>query len=106
VAGRQHKTYRTSEAADGHVCLGAQSIARAADSLTFIPRFFARRRVVGANDRGIDDQILKTGIIGYCLEDTPPGALRIHRLKRRNTLFYSPNASGKIAPGRVRAHDP
>jgi len=41
LAGCQHKTDRTSEAADGHVYLGAQAAARAADGLIFSPPFFA-----------------------------------------------------------------
>jgi hypothetical protein len=54
-------------------------------------------QVIG--DGGVDDQIFEVRIIRHRLEKNSPPAPLEARLKRRNTLFQSPNASGRSRQG-------
>src|SRR5260370_42494059 len=72
----QHEPHGTSQASNGHMNLGAQATARAADRLIFRPPFLAPASVlVGSDDGGVDDQIFEVRIIGHRLEDPPPNTL-------------------------------
>jgi hypothetical protein len=51
------------------------------------------------DDGGVGDQMFEVRIIGHCLENPPQTPLMLHRGKRRNTLFQSPNASGRSRQG-------
>src|SRR5881394_2641714 len=80
--------------------LGAQAAARTADRLIFRPPFLAPAACWWARTM-VESTIRysKSGssdIASNIRHQTP---LMLHRLKRRNTLFQSPNASG-------RSHDP
>src|SRR5258705_5338932 len=96
----KREPHRTSQAANGHMYLGAQATARATDRLIFRPPFFApaacwcARTMVESTIR-----YSKSGssdIASNIRHQTP---LMLHRLKRRNTLFQSPNASGRSRQG-------
>jgi hypothetical protein len=84
------------QAVKGHMYLGAQAAARTAKC--FRPPFSARRRADApgrwwnrqSDTRSLDHQTFVRR------HQTP---LILHRLKGRNTLFQSPNASGRSRQG-------
>src|SRR5438046_8034617 len=80
--------------------LGAQAAARTADRLIFRPPFLAQAACWWARTM-VESTIRysKSGssdIASNIRHQTP---LMLHRLKRRNTLFQSPNASGRSRHG-------
>ena len=62
--------------------------------------------LVSANDRGIDDQILKVGIVGHGLEDAKPAPLPAPPAETPEDAVPLAERLRKIAPGRARADDP
>src|SRR5260370_19976889 len=99
LAGGQHEAHRASQAAHGEMDLGGQAAARASDGLIANPPFaplecwWARTIVDSAisySKSGSSDRASKMR------RQTP---LPLHRLKRRKTLFHSPNASGRSRHG-------
>ena len=60
--------------------------------------------LMGSDDGGVDDQYSKSGSSDIASKMRHQMFLRLHRLKRRNTLFHSPNASGRSR--RSRPHNP
>ena len=62
--------------------------------------------MVGADDGGIDDQVLEVRIVRHRREDAPSHALAAAAAEaRRKTLFRSPEDL-MVAPWRTGAHDP
>src|SRR6267142_478373 len=96
----QHEPHGTSQASNGHVNLGAQATARAADRLIFRPPFLAPAACWWARTM-VESTIRysKSGSSDIASKIRHQTPLRLQRLKRRNTLFQSPNASGRSRQG-------
>src|ERR1700727_2506801 len=96
----QREPHRTSQAANGHMDLRAQAAARAADRLIFRPPFFAPAACWWARTM-VESTIRysKSGSSDIASKIRHQTPLMLHRLKRRNTLFQSPNASGRSRQG-------
>src|SRR5260370_27508997 len=80
--------------------LGAQATARAADRLILRPPFLAPAACWWARTM-VESTIRysKSGSSDIASKIRHQTPLRLHRLKRRNTLFQSPNASGRSRQG-------
>src|SRR6266851_2327991 len=80
--------------------LGAQATARAADCLIFRPPFLAPAACWWARTM-VESTIRysKSGSSDIASKIRLQTPLRLHRLKRRNTLFHSPNTSGRSRQG-------
>ena len=110
LASREREAHRAPKASYGHVDLGAQAAARTAQCLVgrgliFSPLFapeacwWARMMVESTI------KYSKSGSSDIAAKMRHQMPLWLQRLKRRKTLFQSPNA-GQIAPGRTRSYDP
>src|SRR5438270_333582 len=55
--------------------------------------------LVGANDGGVDDQVLEVGIIRHCLEDAPPDALAAPPAEASEDAVPPPKTSGRSRHG-------
>src|ERR1700690_3581527 len=96
----KREPHRTSQASNGHVNLGAQATARAADRLIFRPPFLAPAACWWARTM-VESTIRysKSGSSDIASKIRHQTPLKLQRLKRRNTLFQSPNASGRSRQG-------
>jgi curved DNA-binding protein CbpA len=99
LAGGEDEAHRAAQAANGEMDLGGQAAARASDGLIASPPFapqecwWARTMVestIKYSKSGSSDSASKMR------RQTP---FSLHRLKRRKTLFHSPNASGRSRHG-------
>src|SRR5450631_4756747 len=97
---RQREAHRTTQASNGHMYFGAQAAARAADRLIFRPPFLAPAACWWARTM-VESMIRysKSGSSDIASNIRYQTPLMLHRLKRRNTLFQSPNASGRSRQG-------
>src|SRR5882672_11593195 len=80
--------------------LGAQATARAADRLIFRPPFLAPAACWWARTM-VESTIRysKSGSSDIASKIRRQTPFSLHRLKRRKTLFHSPNASGRSRHG-------
>src|SRR5258705_8907964 len=83
----QREPHRTSQASNGHMNLGAQATARAADRLILRPPFLAPAACWWARTM-VESTIRysKSGSSDIASKIRHQTPLRLHRLKRRNTL--------------------
>src|SRR5258708_24666099 len=83
----QHEPHGTSQASNGHMNLGAQATARAADRLIFRPPFLAPAACWWARTM-VESTIRysKSGSSDIASKIRHQTPLRLQRLKRRNTL--------------------
>src|SRR5260370_35217544 len=99
LAGGEHEGHRTAQAAHGEMDLVGQAAARASDGLIASPPFappecwWARTMVESTI------KYSKSGSSDTASKMRRPTPLPLHRLKRRKTLFHSPNASGRPRHG-------
>src|SRR5260221_14291078 len=102
----QHEPHGTSQASNGHMNLGPQATGRAADRLIFRPPFLAPAACWWARTM-VESTIRysKSGSSDIASKIRHQTPLTLQRPKRRNTLFQSPNASGRSRQG-ARTHDP
>src|SRR5690349_13551244 len=62
--------------------------------------------LVGANDGGIDDQVLEIRIVGHGLEDAPPNTLLAPPAEAPEHAVPVAEHLRQITPGRARSNDP
>src|SRR5262245_23085993 len=105
LSGGHGKPHRAAKAAHGHMDLARQTAARATDGLSLRPPFLApaacwwARTMVESTMR-----YSKSGSFDKASKRRSHTPFWLHRLKRRNTLFHSPNTSGRSRHGEpVRA---
>src|SRR5262249_9978391 len=90
----------TPQSSHGHMDFGAQAATRAANGLIFSPPFLApaacwwARTIVESTIR-----YSKSGSSESASKMRHQTRLVLHRLKRRKTLFHSPNTSGRSRQG-------
>lgn len=99
LARRKRKAHRASQSSDSQVDFGAQAAARTANGLILSPPFaplacWEARTMVESTIR-----YSKSGSSDMASKMRHHTPLRLHRLKRRKTLFQSPNASGRSRQG-------